>query len=139
VSRKKQNLNPPSWPPALTALLCSLMWLNPAPASESPLSSSENPSGPRAFAAQGVVEEIQSTAGTIVIRHEAISNYMRAMTMPFKVKEAKDLAGFPRGDVVTFQLHVTGTGSWVDQFVKTGTMPLAENKKKPRRPSRRPQ
>ena len=122
-------MNPQSWLPALTTLLCSLMWLNPAPAVESPLSSNENPSGPRAFATKGVVEEIQPAAGIIVIRHEAISNYMEAMTMPFKVKTAKDLAGFQRGDEILFQLHVTETESWVDQLVKSGTVPLAENKK----------
>src|SRR6202035_21262 len=36
---------------------------------------------------------------------------------------------FRRGDEITFLLHVTQTESWVDHLVKTGTAPLAENKK----------
>src|SRR5271154_2505069 len=49
--------------------------------------------------------------------------------MPFKVKVQTELAGFQRGDEITFQLHVTETESWVDHIVKIGTVPLAENKK----------
>jgi protein SCO1/2 len=48
--------------------------------------------------------------------------------MPFKVKAQAELAGFQRGDEITFQLHVTETESWVDQIVKIGTSQLAENK-----------
>ena len=81
-------------------------------------------------AAGGIIEEIQPDAKTIIIQHEAISNYMAAMTMPFKVKTQVELADFQRGDEITFQLHVTETESWVDQIVKIGTVPLTENKTK---------
>ena len=59
----------------------------------------------------------------VIIRHGAISNYMDGMTMPFKVKVATELAGVQPGDVVSFQLHVTDTASWVDHLVKTGSRP----------------
>ena len=112
----------------ISALLCNLMFLRPAKASEFPLSSNENASTPGVFAAGGIIEEIRPDAKTVVIRHGAISNYMAAMTMPFKVKTPTELAGFARGDKILFQLHVTETESWVDQFVKIGTVLLAENK-----------
>jgi protein SCO1/2 len=80
------------------------------------------------FAAAGIVEEIRPEAKIIVIRHEAISNYMAAMTMPFNVKSPAELAGLQRRDEVTFQLHVTETESWVDHLVKTGTAPPDKNK-----------
>jgi protein SCO1/2 len=83
---------------------------------------------PQGFSARGVVQSVNRDAGRIVIRHEAISNYMAAMTMPFKVKAAGELAGVAAGDIISFQLHVTETESWVDQIVKTGTAPPAENK-----------
>ena len=116
-----------SWLTTLATLLCSLMILRQEKASESPLSSNANAAGPRAFAASGVVEEIRPDAKTIVIKHGAISNYMAGMTMPFKVKAPAELAGFQRGDLVTFQLHVTETGSWVDHLAKIGTALLKEN------------
>jgi protein SCO1 len=74
----------------------------------------------RIFPAKGVVLSVNREERQVVIRHGAISNYMAAMTMPFKVKTAGDLAALHDGDEISFQLHVTETESWVDQFVKTG-------------------
>jgi protein SCO1/2 len=54
---------------------------------------------------------------------------MAAMTMPFKVKTSKELAGVRAGDEVLFLLHVTDTESWIDQIVKIGTVPMAEKAK----------
>ena len=71
--------------------------------------------------AKGTVMELKPDGRTVVIRHEAISNYMAAMTMPFHVKDPRELAGVRRGDEISFQLHVTDTESWVDGIVKIGT------------------
>ncbi|HEY1717331.1 MAG TPA: SCO family protein [Verrucomicrobiae bacterium] len=87
-----------------------------------------------AFAANGVIEEIKPDGKTVVIKHGAVSNYMDAMTMPFKVKDAKELAGLRRGDEISFQLHVTGTESWVGQITKTGAVSLPQNKTGPEAP-----
>lgn len=76
---------------------------------------------PQIFPAKGVVLAINRNKREIVIRHEAISNYMTAMTMPFKIKTASVLAGLQEGDEISFQLHVTEIESWVDQIVKIGT------------------
>jgi protein SCO1/2 len=74
----------------------------------------------QSYPATGIVQEIRTNAQMVVIKHEAISNYMDAMTMPFKVKSAAVLAGLRAGDEITFQLHVTETESWVDQIKKIG-------------------
>ncbi len=74
----------------------------------------------RMFVARGVVRGIDSVERTITISHEALSNYMSAMTMPFKVRNARELAGLQPGDEVSFRLHVTQTESWVDQIKKIG-------------------
>jgi protein SCO1/2 len=79
---------------------------------------------PLCFAVRGVVLSVNRGQPGIVIRHEAITNYMAAMTMPFQVKNPDELAGFERGDIITFQLHVAGAGSWVDHLTKTGTASL---------------
>lgn len=109
-------------------LWCSLTLLCPAKALEFPLSSSTGNSSPRVFVGDGIVEEVRPETKIIVIKHEAISNYMAAMTMPFKVKALAEVAGLQRRDEITFQLHVTETESWVDHVVKTGTAPPEENK-----------
>src|SRR5258708_1625118 len=74
--------------------------------------SSANETSARVFVAKGVVKEINSAAKTIFIQHDAISNYMSAMTMPFNVKNINELAGLNAGDKISFQLHVTETESW---------------------------
>jgi protein SCO1/2 len=56
---------------------------------------------------------------------------MAAMTMEFKVKDARQISGVQAGDEVTFQLHVTEDESWVDGIVKTGDGPLMTWKKPP--------
>jgi protein SCO1/2 len=78
----------------------------------------------RVFLARGVVEKIQPEDLEVVIKHEAVSNYMDAMTMPFKVKNQNELAGLRRGDEINFQLHVTAHASWVDHLSKTGFVKL---------------
>lgn len=83
------------------------------------------------YPAKGVVQEINSSNRTVVIKHEAITNYMDAMTMPFKVVEPAVLAKLHPGDEITFQLHVTPTKSWIDQIVQTGAT-------SPPPPSRKP-
>jgi protein SCO1/2 len=93
------------------------------------------------FTATGVVRELRADGRTVVIKHEAIPNYMDAMTMPFKVKEAGELAGLQTGDKIRFCLRVTDTESWVEQISKTGTASAEESKpasapaaRKPRHP-----
>ena len=82
----------------------------------------------RTFTAHGVILEIKPDHTQVVIRHEAVVGYMDAMTMPFPVKDPSALAGLQRGDKIDFQLHVAETESWVDHFLKIGTVPLAEDK-----------
>ena len=94
----------------LCSLLCLLL------AGFAIKSSAQSSSSARMFSAQGVVEELHPENQTVVIKHQAISNYMEAMTMPFPVKNPADLSGLKRGDQVTFQLHVTDDQSWVGPF-----------------------
>ena len=88
------------------------------------------------FAAKGVVRELSAEERTITISHEPVSNYMEAMTMPFKVKDPAVVAGLHPGDEVTFRLHVTQTDSWVDQITRIGRVTLSESK--PRLPEPAP-
>ena len=87
-------------------------------AAESPASSAPGEANFRRFAARGVVKELKADGSTILLSHEAITNYMDAMTMPFKVKEPKELTDLRPGDQVSFRLSVSNTESWIDQVVK---------------------
>ena len=91
-----------------------------APNAKSAESTGPDESYARVFAARGVVREFSPDDQTVTIRHEAVSNFMGAMTMPFKVRDAKELAGLHPGDEVSFRLHVTRTESWVDQIKNIG-------------------
>ncbi len=75
---------------------------------------------PLSYPAKGTVMELKPDGRTVVIRHEAISNYMAAMTMPFKVKDSQELAGLQSGDEISFRLQVTAVESWVEHITKTG-------------------
>jgi protein SCO1/2 len=97
-------------------------WLG---AAAEPLSSSEpSKSNEQSFAARGIVKELNPGGRTVLVSHEAITNYMEGMTMPFKVKESQELTGLAAGDRISFRLHVTETESWIGQIAKIGTVPL---------------
>jgi protein SCO1 len=56
----------------------------------------------------------------IVIRHEEITGFMPAMTMPFAVKDKALLEGRTPGDLVLATLVVTDTSAWLERLTKTG-------------------
>lgn len=72
------------------------------------------------FEVRGVVQEVKPAESQVVIKHEAIPNYMPAMTMPFDVKDTNEFAGLVPGDEVTFTMVVTPDEGWVRHIRKTG-------------------
>lgn len=80
------------------------------------------------FSAQGVVQELKADGRTVVIRHEEITNYMAAMTMPFHVRDTNELAGIRPGDGVTFRLRVMQDASWIDRVRRTGESTVMTNR-----------
>jgi protein SCO1 len=81
-------------------------------------------SGVSVYSGRGVVEEIKPAGKVVVIHHETIPDYMAAMTMPFNVKDAGELAGLQRGSLIDFNLYVATNESWVAHIVKTGNLTL---------------
>src|SRR5438132_13888197 len=59
------------------------------------------------YSVKGVVKEIKIDEHTAIIEHEAVPDYMPAMTMPFKVKATNELRGLQPGDAVSFLMVVT--------------------------------
>ena len=72
------------------------------------------------FPMVGVVKELKPDGKTVVIKHQEVTNYMEAMTMPFRVKESGLLTSLQPGDEISFRLSVTEDESWIDQIRKTG-------------------
>lgn len=101
------------------AIFCA--WLLAGPIVSGALAAGDSP---ETYPARGVIMAVQPQSQTILIRHEAIPHFMDAMTMPFKIKTTNELAGWQRGDQVTFQLHVAATESWVDHLNKIGSVAL---------------
>jgi protein SCO1/2 len=70
------------------------------------------------FDVKGVIKELKPDGKTVEIRHEAITNYMPAMVMPFEAREPKELVGLKAGDEVKFRMTVTDDDVWIDQIQK---------------------
>jgi len=82
-----------------------------------PTSSGKNA---QTFLATGVIKELRPADKSIVINHDAITNYMAAMTMTFSVRNPKQLSSLSVGDQIAFELHVTDDESWIAKITKTG-------------------
>jgi protein SCO1 len=100
---------------------CGLLAARGSDAAELPALPDKPGTNLQTFQAQGVVKGVPADRRTVVIAHEAISNYMEAMTMPFKVKEPGELAGLRPGDNILFRLRVTDTESWIEGVSKIGS------------------
>jgi protein SCO1/2 len=72
-----------------------------------------------------VIKKIEPERKSVTIQHESIPDYMEAMTMPFRVKDAKELDGLQPGDTVWFRLWVGPDESWVDKIKKEKSQGLA--------------
>lgn len=70
------------------------------------------------FVVKGVVKELAPDGKTIVISHDAIPNYMPAMTMPFDVRDTNDLRGLSAGDSIEFHMVITPSHGWVEHITK---------------------
>jgi len=80
---------------------------------------------PQVFSVTGLVKALQPDGKTAVIQHAAIPNYMPAMTMPFAVKDPRELRGLHPGDSISFQLVVTEQDGWIEHVSKLDQAPPA--------------
>jgi protein SCO1/2 len=77
------------------------------------------------FPLKGRVVSIDTTAHRIMIAHEEIPDYMKAMTMPFKVKNPTFMTKVAPGDSVIATLAVSRTESWLETVEKvSGSKPV---------------
>jgi protein SCO1/2 len=74
----------------------------------------------KVFEVKGLVSEVRPRQKEVEIKHEAVPDYMPAMTMPFDVRDTNELAGLQAGDRVIFRLQATDTDAWIDHIRKIG-------------------
>lgn len=74
----------------------------------------------RTFQVQGVIHEVNLDRNVLIIDHEEIPDYMRAMIMPFRVKNLAEVEGLQPGDVVQFTYIVEELSSWIENVTPTG-------------------
>jgi len=65
---------------------------------------------------RGMVLKVDVAQKTVVVSHDAVPDVMPAMTMPFEVREVRQLNGLVPGTIVTFTLVVDKTAAHIEQL-----------------------
>jgi protein SCO1/2 len=78
----------------------------------------------REYRLQGQVLEVAPDRQQTTISHEEIKGFMGAMTMPYKVREPKQLEGITPGDLINAKLIVLSNDAYVTDVKKVGQAPL---------------
>lgn len=71
---------------------------------------------PKVYVVKGVVQEIHTETKEVVVAHEDIPGFMEAMTMPFRVLDAKVLQGVAPKEKIVFRLVVTDSGYHIESI-----------------------
>jgi protein SCO1/2 len=78
----------------------------------------------RTFTLQGQVQSLDAPRKLVIVKHEEITGFMPAMTMPYEAAEAKALDGLAPGDLINAKLVVFSNGAHLIDIKKVGTAPL---------------
>ncbi len=70
------------------------------------------------YSANGVVKSIDTSDKSILIKHEDIPGYMKAMTMLFELRDLEQVKGLAAGDSITFTFTDEGSGKLVVQAIR---------------------
>src|SRR5262245_52874300 len=65
------------------------------------------------YEVKGIIVSVDSANREVTIKHEEVPGYMKAMTMPFSVKDTNELAGLNGGESVSFRMYVTAKDGWI--------------------------
>ncbi len=60
------------------------------------------------YSVKGLLLKVDAGHKTMIVSSDAIPNYMEAMTMPFSVRDSKELEGVLPGSLIDFTLVVEG-------------------------------
>jgi protein SCO1 len=82
-------------------------------------------SSDREYTLQGQILSIEPGRMQANIKHEEIKGFMAAMTMPYKVRDAKEFADLKPGDLINSTLVVVSNDAYLKNVKKVGEAPLA--------------
>jgi protein SCO1 len=77
-----------------------------------------------AYTLQGQIISIAPDGMEANVKHEEIKGFMAAMTMPYKVRDSKELASLKPGDLFTSTLVVVSNDAYIKDVKKVGEAPL---------------
>jgi Cu/Ag efflux protein CusF len=72
--------------------------------------------GQREYDVRGIIRSISADRSTLEIQHEAIGDFMPAMTMPFSVKVPALVQGLNVGDAVAFRMRASTAQMWIESI-----------------------
>ncbi len=78
----------------------------------------------REYRLQGQVLRLEPSGAQASIKHEEITGFMQAMTMDYKVRDAKQYEGLKPGDLITATLVVENSDGYLKDVKKVGEAPL---------------
>jgi protein SCO1 len=76
------------------------------------------------YTLQGQVQSIAADHKEATIKHEEIKGFMPGMTMPYKVKDAKEFESLAPGDLINGTLVVESNDAYLKDVKKVGQAPL---------------
>ena len=74
--------------------------------------------GERSYEARGIIRGMAPDRRTVEVEHENIRGFMPSMTMPFSVRDSKEMSGIGMGDAIAFRLSVSDNDSSIDRIRK---------------------
>jgi protein SCO1 len=80
----------------------------------------------REYTLQGQILSVAADHMEANIKHEDIKGLMKAMTMPYKVRDARQLAGLKPGDLITSTLVVVSNDAYLKDVKRVGEAPVEE-------------
>ena len=78
----------------------------------------------REYTLQGQILSVAADHMEANIKHEEIAGFMMAMTMPYKVRDAKELEPLTPGDLISATLIVVSNDAYLKDVKKVGEAPL---------------
>src|SRR5262245_52046608 len=85
----------------------------------------------REYTLQGQILSIEPDRRQANIKHEEIKGFMAAMTMPYKVRDAKEFADLKPGDLINSTLVVASNDAYLKNVKKVGEAPLEASASSP--------
>jgi protein SCO1 len=82
------------------------------------------PSDRKEYKLQGQILSIAADRDEANIKHEDIKGLMPAMTMPYKVRDAKQFEGIVPGDLINATLVIVSNDAYLKDVKKVGNAPL---------------